>query len=428
MDAVNDTLRVVREVMKRRRIFDEDARSILFRAQSDLNRIVQKLDHAELPDIDAARVSAYEHILDIADVGSILVGMQVEKSPAVSIKILWQQPSGEIVVRTMARNERSRDDREKRNPPNYFSYRENTAFDCIARENGSNRYFASDNLTALYAIGSYKNAREKWPNLYNATAVVGIPGQSHNGNDLLGFLCADVPFGRMQSSRVRVVLETLSTYVYYVLRLIYAIELLNSRELTKGQLQGFVSGRAIPDVTRSSPGFRWNTNRLMASSMPRQLLFQAAVDKLEDAHDCAACMALNRSWSRSGTPMLERPTWVPLVEKISSLKRDSNQFEQFLSSRGQYEGRSQDGFDARDVPREEEALQAENRDVVQVIPPGTYTKESLPPISEAARAIVERVRARSKRRTVVRDENDPFPHLLRLEEPDESAIRLPPTT
>jgi hypothetical protein len=400
--------------------FGSNTMRILHRIGQDFADIILKLDSVH-GDVGAAKIACYDHILDCVNVTGNLINAHAQPNVAIAIKLLWQD--GQPLVRTLARNELFREPREQQCPPNYFSYLENTAFEVIGKSEPKDRYFASDHLSVLYAQRLYKNARDSWPTIYDATAVVGIPG-AEPSDPLLGYLCADLPAGgRLTSFIVRRLLDEMARHLYYTFRLILALQALDSGELTRNRLGAFVSGN---DPTRTSdrqPGFVWDGMRLAPSNLTRQLLLQSAISRVEDAHDERAWVSMGASRRTFMSSGEHRPVWRPGSEKMRRFRLALSPFGSIdLSLRGGPEMPNPSGLESRQQPRKESSMTVRNE--ANVVPPGSYEKSELPALSPAAQEIVDRVRARSARHAVAEGSEGGSTHLVRLPPADSSALTL----
>jgi hypothetical protein len=265
--------------------YDPGDKRILEKTLDDFSDIRRTLLSNEFAALEETRYKIFEHLHSTTNIAATIITAQVQQESAITIKLLWIGDDQTELVRTLLRNDRSREDREHVQPPNFFPYELNTAFKEVACNKAASRYFVSDNLTALEAEGKYRNAREKWPYVYNAAAVVGIPGQSLPAQGLVGFLCADALVGRMSSFRIRRTLEVLSAHIYSVFRLAFIIELAavtsahhvtTERELLLKLWSQHVSGVRA--------GWQFRDSKLRPIDTSQQLLFQTAIMKLEEAH------------------------------------------------------------------------------------------------------------------------------------------------
>jgi hypothetical protein len=385
--------------------------TIFARVGLDFDKLIADFESSGLSPLEV-RTAIHKHVLSTANMASSLVSIALGDGVRVSIavKLLWFARDGRVVVRTLARNAAVREIREAQLAPNYFPYQDNTAFEEIARAEDSERYFASDNLLAKFATNEYRNARDSWSDVYNATAVVGIPGWTKDQAPLLGYLCADIPAGKLSPIRVRRVLERLALHLYHVFRLLYSLEALDLG-LERNAIRSFVAGEIGHKGPSATPGFRWDGKSLAPANLARQLLFQKSIGLTEDAHDRAAWVLSGRDTTEFVSGGECRPAWRSLAESAHTYSLSKRNSEVVYPSRGDSGAQDLRGHDLRQSPRKEGAMEED-----QSPPPGYYTSETLPPISVKAKEILERALSRAKPRHVVSVPNNPYPHLFRLPE------------
>ncbi|MEP2758658.1 MULTISPECIES: hypothetical protein [Alphaproteobacteria] len=224
---------------------------------------------------NAVRREMYDEILDLVEMTSLVITKAFGRDSAATIKLLWSATDGEVVVRTLARDAQSRSKREHLQPPNFFPVSCNTAFERIACQPDHGRYFASDNLKALELRGHYKNNNDMWPQQYNATAVVGIPYTTDAGELLSGFLCVDSRTGPLSDNKTRLILELVSARVHNLFSLVLFVEMKSQGLLDLEDFQNF----------RGRVGWRCEDQRLVVDDSHHQMVFQAAIDRLEQSHE-----------------------------------------------------------------------------------------------------------------------------------------------
>jgi len=250
---------------------DREDLSIIDRVRRDLHDIQNSLQD-QPPDAQELRERLFDHLLSIADATSTLIESMVQSETAVSLKLLWRREDElDILVRTIVRDSASQLGREWTQPPNYYPYSSNTAFDDIVRGVTRHRYFASDNLSALEAQGRYKNSRAGWPHYYNTTAVIAIPVTDTNVEGLIGFLCIDTKYGHVSSARVRRSLELMSGQVYNAFRLLNALERPTQRRL-----------KALSE--RALFGWKYRDRSVVEYDGEYQKSFQQSIDRLVESY------------------------------------------------------------------------------------------------------------------------------------------------
>jgi len=216
-------------------------------------------------------IGIYKHMLDAVDLAATMISYNVMAEAAVTVKLLWRQPDGSAVVRTLLRNRRSRLARETYRPLNNFSYRGNTAFEDIVERGQA--HFAADNLLVLEAMGRYKNCNNYWPEYYNSTAVVPIPEARDGRGGIVGFLCADSYYGRLDDTdKVIHPLAVMAEHLYNIFGL--ALE-------TTAEKPRKSSAKASDAACQL--GWVFLDGALTPHKEERQMAFQDAVHLIENA-------------------------------------------------------------------------------------------------------------------------------------------------
>jgi hypothetical protein len=207
-------------------------------------------------------LQTYRLFLQIVNSATAILSPELGSACAVTIKILWQDPASDSVfVHSFVRDSKSGPYRLQ--SPDLFELSSNTAFEEIMYNPQGNGYFVSDDLIGLAAKGKYKNTNERWPELYNSTAVVAIKG----GDRIIGFLCLDSLDAKLSSARVRTLIGLLSSHAYTGFQLLLA-----------GQHRLTLKSVNVSDVPL---GFRLQKGAVLPYDREQQLLFQSVVARLE---------------------------------------------------------------------------------------------------------------------------------------------------
>lgn len=192
--------------------------------------ISRRLQAEGFPTLDELLAATIDHLVEVVDASATLLSTLASTDVSITIKML-QAPQESAVhqiahVHTFMRNQLSRATREVYQtsraiykPVDWFPYSANTAFEEIPNKSGRLAYFLENNLQRRLAAGRYKNGNDDWKRLYNAAAVVAIPSVLQPNAGLLGYLCADARYGKLQP--VLRPLEAIATHIYNVLGLLF---------------------------------------------------------------------------------------------------------------------------------------------------------------------------------------------------------------
>ena len=214
------------------------------------------------------------HCIDVIDTTASFLTKSLDAQVALSLKLLWTAlDGGKPVVRTLFRSTLTKDVREKFTPPDLFAYDEHTAFEEIAKSQGQDLYFGCNDLLDLNARGLYKNKNARWSSFYTATSVYGIPASYNPDNGLLGFLCADAMYDRLNTPSVRRVLGIVSDHLYSVLGVVTSVV---------GWRAGAQTAPVNPSSILAGAGWRLDAHKALAGIEPSaQEAFQKSIVQLQ---------------------------------------------------------------------------------------------------------------------------------------------------
>ncbi len=199
---------------------DRYIESVVENNSRQLNSIDEQRRKGDLQSTQDFLCSIFEHLQNVTDVLAIMVNRTISADTAISLKLLWPGEGEAPLVRTLVRDRDSAQTPARRRSPDNFAYHENTAFRKIVDSGGATSYFVSEDLLKLKLQGEYDNANDQWQALYNTTAVAAIPAYPYDGqSDLVGFLCADSKYGRMDQKQVRRILTLMARHFYSVFSL-----------------------------------------------------------------------------------------------------------------------------------------------------------------------------------------------------------------
>lgn len=315
---------------------DRQDASILTYLTKDLAKVEAQIRRDGLRDHEYIRFLYYETFVRTVDAVSTLVSSTARAPASVAIKLLWRRVGGEPVIRTLLRDGPSQG-REFSQPPNYYPYTDNTAFEQLISEKKLRGYFVSDNLSALATRELYKNSNRRWPYFYNATAVAAIPVNGVHRGHLLGFLAVDIRAGKLSSNRVRRALEAVSYHLYDILGMAYAAEAYIEYADHSFDLKTWEKYR---EEFKSVVGWRCAGGDLEEIDHRHQKFFQNVLERLEQAHQNAplieqAASGLLRETtlpaSEEGVSPMTTDTWLNWDEEIADEDLDQERLRAFRS-------------------------------------------------------------------------------------------------
>ena len=185
----------------------------------------------------------YEHLVQIANATSAIIGAEIGADCATSIKILTsssfdvRDQKMEPRVLTIVRDSKSLRERTLNSaipPADDVAYSSNTAFKQIIEKPDSGGYFDAADLWRLSVKKEYESDSDSWRSFYNSSAVIALRDPSDKAGSLLGFLCVN-SFGNLTKPSVRDQLAHIAAHVYTGLQLISVINVDEQRD-TGGHL------------------------------------------------------------------------------------------------------------------------------------------------------------------------------------------------
>lgn len=154
---------------------------------------------------------------------------------AVTLKLL--NPEHGNIVTTFLRDHLSEGKRKGFKDLENYNVSENTAFNKICTETGTT-IFSENDLTKLESEGHYKNIRQNWKELYNATIVAPIQFQQKIDNKdiiiIFGFLCIDNFEGGFKTKRAKDAIAIVSDALYNLFNLYNQYDVMIKKKKKKG--------------------------------------------------------------------------------------------------------------------------------------------------------------------------------------------------
>jgi len=272
------------------------------------------------------------HVVSLVDKVRSIIATSIEAPASVAIKLLLAASDGSSpVIRTFVRDSVSQDQRKR--APDAFPWTSNSAFSDIitGKEPG---YFVCDDLQGLEAQGRYRNINKNWKLEYNSTAVTEIPSRRGGSNGIVGFICADSPYGKLSSAPVAKTLEITSAHLYNILGLMVTLgDHQESRELFDRGEKDFRIGwcynvGAAVELTEIDPPRQLRLQKLVDRQRRNRIIPKAAVEAVAE-------LVLGLP-SAGGQQVSEPDTWItptpwfPDEEPPRRPNMTYDEFEDFL--------------------------------------------------------------------------------------------------